>query len=113
MTWNEYLKNYLPPSSVLLDAVFAKRWGEQEWLPNGEDRKAAARLHTQIVSRITTQRLGYLDGVETAALSSIYALFDKTRIIADELPGCRHFETLAWLLLRNGTARVSVACSMH
>src|SRR5712692_216477 len=99
MTWSEYLKDYLPPVGILLDEAFTKRWGKQEWEPNDEDRKAAARLHTQIVSRITTQRLGYLDGVEKTALNSIYALFDKTRTIADEQPGCRHFETLAWHVL--------------
>src|SRR5206468_1414275 len=54
---------------------------------------------TELTSRITTQRLGYLDGVEKTALESLYALFQSTREIADECPSSRHFEALAWDVL--------------
>jgi hypothetical protein len=99
MTWNEYLKDYLPPSGALLDAAFAQRWGEQEWNPNAEDKKAAAKLHVQMISRITTQRLGYLEGVEKTALKSVYNLFEHTRTICTAHSEARHFSILAWHVL--------------
>jgi hypothetical protein len=76
-----------------------KRWGERPWLPNEDDKKAAAKLHTQIISRITTQRLGYLDGDEKTALDSVYALFGETRKLCEQHCDGRHFEVLAWHVL--------------
>lgn len=76
-----------------------KRWGERPWLPNEEDKKAAAKLHTQIISRITTQRLGYLDGDEKTALDSVYALFGEARKLCEQHCDGRHFEVLAWHVL--------------
>lgn len=99
MTWNDYLKNYASATGELFDGPFLDRWGQQKWEPTDHDRKAAARLHIQIVSRITTQRLGYLDGVEKTALDSVYALFERTRTISDEQPDARLFQTVAWHVL--------------
>lgn len=76
-----------------------KRWGERPWLPKEDDKKAAAKLHTQIISRITTQRLGYLDGDEKTALDSVYALFAETRKLCEQHCDGRHFEVLAWHVL--------------
>ncbi len=56
-------------------------------------------LHTQITSRITTQRLGYLDGVEKTALDSVFELFPTTRRINDRFPDAQHFEAVAWEVL--------------
>ncbi|MEP6820796.1 MAG: patatin-like phospholipase family protein [Chthoniobacterales bacterium] len=100
MTWQEFLTDtaqgcYKP----LFDAAFFARWGSEPWEPTPDDRRAAGKLHTQIASRITTQRLGYLDGVEKTALESVYALFQKTRDIADQQPDCRHFDAIAWDVL--------------
>jgi hypothetical protein len=98
MTWTEFLHTS-PAGDALFGTSFLQRWGQQNWTPSSDDRVAAGKLHTQIVSRITTQRLGYLDGVEKTALDSIYALFEKTRIICNEHPLARHFETVAWHVL--------------
>ncbi len=98
MTWKTFLDAY---ASCGFDAEFSGRWGGLPWEPGEEDRKAAARLHLQLISRIATQKLGYLDGVEKTALDSIYALFDKTRTICDESPGARHFTEVAWQVLNN------------
>jgi hypothetical protein len=74
-------------------------WGAMSWAPTDDDKVAATKLHIQLVSRITTQRLGYLEGEEKTALTSVYALFDKARDIAAAHPNCRHFEALTWHVL--------------
>jgi hypothetical protein len=75
------------------------RHGGDTWTPVGDDRHAAAKLHTQLASRISTQRLPYLDGVEKAALDSLYSLFETTRKIADKHPDGHHFDALVWYVL--------------
>jgi len=77
------------------------RWGNEPWNPSDDDRKAAGKLHIQIASRITTQRLGYLDGVEKTALESVFVLFQRLRDIGDALPECRHFDAIAWDVLNS------------
>ncbi|MEY2562424.1 MAG: hypothetical protein QOH88_617 [Verrucomicrobiota bacterium] len=96
ITWADFLRPYQTAGPQLFSATFLQRWGGEEWEPNDEDRKAGAKLHTQLASRITTQRLGYLDGVEKTALDSVYSLFEKTRKLGDEYPGARHFDAIAW-----------------
>ena len=97
MDWKEFLGPY--DEEGLFDPTFVARWGERAWNPVEADRQAAAKLHMQIISRIATQRLGYLDGVEKTALDSVYALFGLTRAICDKLPDARHFATLAWQVI--------------
>lgn len=99
MTWHQHLQPYLHPNSELLDAAFDQRWGAEKWTPDSSDKKAAAKLHNQLVSRITTQRLRYLEGVEQTALTSVYQLFGECRRIVDQEAPCRHFETIAWHVL--------------
>jgi hypothetical protein len=99
MTWGDFLKDYQSDRVTLFSETFLRRWAHEPWEPNVDDRKAAGKLHTQLTSRISTQRLGYLEGVETTALESLYALFQSTRDIADEFPACRHFEALSWDVL--------------
>jgi patatin-like phospholipase len=99
MNWGDFLHEYKEGGVALFSDGFMRRWAREPWQPNDDDRKAAAKLHIQITSRITTQRLGYLDGVEKTALDSVYALFQSTRDIADEFPSGRHFEALAWDVL--------------
>ncbi len=43
----------------LFDAAFLQRWGNRKWEPNDADRAAAASLHIEVASRITTQHLGW------------------------------------------------------
>src|SRR5712691_1580056 len=95
MNWGDFLHQYQEGGVALFSDGFMRRWAKELWQPNDDDRKAAAKLHIQITSRIATQRLGYLDGVERTALDSVYALFQSTRDIADEFPSGRHFEAIA------------------
>src|SRR5687768_7417814 len=95
LTWAHVLEPYAP----LFSRAFAERWGTERWKPDDTDRKAAAKLHIELNSRISTQRLGYLDGVEKSALESLFHLFQRTRDIGDEFPLARHFDALAWDVL--------------
>jgi hypothetical protein len=99
MNWEQFLVGYQTDANELFNATFLKRWGKEEWKPTQDDRKAAGMLHTQISSRITTQRLGYLNGVEKAALGSVYALFKATRDISDRFLDAQHFDAVAWEVL--------------
>ena len=99
MIWREFLDYYSEGDHRLFDDAFVERRGPLPWLPNEDDKNAAARLHTQIISRITTQPLGYLDGDEKTALTSVYLLFEETRKLCDQHPEGRHFEVLAWHVL--------------
>jgi hypothetical protein len=99
MNWEEFLAPYQTKPNEVFGVTFLKRWGKKEWKPSHADRRAAAMLHTQITSRITTQRLGYLDGVEKSALDSVYELFKTTRRINDHFPDAQHFEAVAWEVL--------------
>jgi len=98
-TWRQFLENHNGGDYPLFEKAFVDGWGEREWLPNDDDRDAAAKLHTQIISRITTQRLGYLDGDEKTALDSVYILFGETRKLCDLHFKGRQFEVLAWHVL--------------
>ena len=99
MLWPELIARYSGSDEALFDAAFIKRWGEEEWSPADDDQKAAAKLYVQMVSRIATQRLGYLDGVEKTALKSVYDLFEHTRTICTAHCDARHFTVLAWHVL--------------
>ena len=99
MNWAEFLGPYQAGDTPLLSKAFVTRWGGERWEPKDVDRKAAGKLHVEVASRISTQRLGYLDGVEKSALDSVYALFQRTRDIGDEFPESRHFDALAWDVL--------------
>jgi hypothetical protein len=99
MDWAEFLKAYQVADFTPLSESFLQRWGTEKWEPNHDDRQASAMLHTQIASRVTTQRLPYQDGIEQAALESVFELFQKTRDINDRFPECRHFDAVAWEVL--------------
>lgn len=98
MLWPQILKPY-SGTNGLFDATSVERWANEEWCPSTEDKKAAAKLYVQIVSRISTQRLSYLDGVEKAALKSLYDLFEHTRTICEVHCDARLFTILAWHVL--------------
>jgi Patatin-like phospholipase len=101
MIWAEFLNEYQAATVPLFSESLLRNWGNEPWAPNDDDRKAAGKLHTQLTSRIATQRLGYLEGEEQTALESLYALFQTTRDIVDEFPSCRHFDALAWDVLND------------
>jgi hypothetical protein len=63
----------------IFDSKFVDQWDNRTFDPTAVDREAAARLHLQLISRITTQRLPYVDGEEAAALDSVYRLFGEAR----------------------------------
>ena len=71
MTWNRVLASYGTGPLPLFDTAFRARWGASAWKPNDADKAAAAQLHIQLISRITTQRLGYLEGDEKTALKKV------------------------------------------
>jgi len=96
LTWREVLR---PFGDSLFSNSFLACWGDALWQPTEDDRTASGKLHIQFVSRIATQRLSYLEGEEKTALKSMYALFDKTRDIAEAHPKCRHFDALTWAVL--------------
>jgi hypothetical protein len=101
MIWSEVFAQLDVQGVSLLTPPFIQRWANEPWNPEDGDRSAAALMHTQIVSRIATQELGYQDGSEQAALESLFTLFGKTRDICDRFPPCRHFEALAWEVLNS------------
>lgn len=98
-TWQSHLVLYNKQSVPLFAEHFLVRWGAVPWNPSPADRAAAGNLYTEIVSRVATQKLSYVDGVEVTALTSIYNLFDRTRAIIEAHEGCRLFESIAWQVL--------------
>jgi len=50
-----------------------------DWKPADKDREAAWEIHVELRTRISTQRLHYLDGDEGAALDSLVKLFPIVR----------------------------------
>lgn len=99
MTWAKFFATYLLDGRSLFSTACTNAFGEGNWEPTSDDRLAAGQLHIQLVSRITTQPLGYQAGTEQAALDSIYRLFEETRRITAANPACRNFELLAWDIL--------------
>lgn len=98
-TWADFFSLYPAADGELFSASCVKCLGPQPWVVTTDDRKAAGLLHVQLVSRITTQPLGYTTGIEQAALESVYTLFEKTREITAGCLDGRHFELLAWDVL--------------
>jgi hypothetical protein len=94
--WRDKLSSLRVLEQPLFDQTFLAAWRGEPWQPNEADRLAATELHVQLISRITTQRLGYAEGNEAAALASVHQLFDKAREITSEHLGCRHVDTIAW-----------------
>jgi hypothetical protein len=81
---------------VLFDDAFVNQWKNEPVVLNVDDRSAAAKLHIQLVSRITTQRLPYVDGEEAAALKSVYELFGEAREIFEDHPESSATDAIVW-----------------
>jgi hypothetical protein len=97
--WRDKLPSFQFQNGRLFDDAFVRLWGDEPWQPDESDRKAAAELHVQLVSRITTQRLAYTAGVEAAALKSLHTFFEQARDITAAHLGCRIVDTLAWQVI--------------
>ncbi len=97
--WSDWLQRYDSKGTNLFGAPMLDAWNDREWEPNDADKTAAALLHTRLVSTISTQNLGYSEGVEEAALSSIYGLFEATRKICERHPSAYHLTDIAWHVL--------------
>ncbi|HEV2153002.1 hypothetical protein [Bradyrhizobium sp.] len=98
-TWRDHLARY-----ALFDEAFFDHWGNQTWPlhddpKSADDTVSAAKLHMQLVSRITTQRLYYSDGVEAAALKSVYELFGAAREIFQAHPRSRLTDAVSWYVI--------------
>jgi hypothetical protein len=103
-TWGDRLTPYNAGGIALFEVGFLQQWGNQAWPPHedptsADDITAASKLHVQLVSRITTQRLPYADGVEAAALKSVYQLFDEAREIFKAHSKCRLTDAITWHVL--------------
>lgn len=97
--WATHLSAYRSDRGALFSDAFLARWGDQDWAPTTTDKQAAGALHIELISRIATQPLGYSDGVEASALSSLYGLFEKTRSLSSNGSEGVHFELCAWFVL--------------
>jgi len=97
--WSELLGSCNDAEFMLFDAAFVAQSSQQAWPPSDEDRAAAGKLHGQLVSRIATQRLPYVDGEEAAALNSVYQLFGETREIFKDHPTCAMTNAIGWYVL--------------
>ncbi|WP_156928280.1 hypothetical protein [Bradyrhizobium sp. th.b2] len=102
--WRYKLTPYDVDGIVIFGRDFLQRWGNQAWPshddPAGaDDITAATKLHVQLVSRISTQRLPYADGVEAAALISVYQLFGEGREIFMAHSRSRLVDAISWHVL--------------
>jgi Patatin-like phospholipase len=103
-TWRNQLTPCNAGGIVLFEEEFLQQWGNQPWPPrddpaSADDISAASKMHVQLVSRITTQRLPYADGVEAAALKSVYQLFGEARDIFKAHSKCRLTDAISWYVL--------------
>lgn len=78
-SWNEILKQ---ADSRVIEKI--KEWKldgllASEEVPSAGDRKVAWEVRVELQTRITTQKLNFLDGDEGTALKSVYNLFQPAR----------------------------------
>lgn len=102
VTWGQTLADL--PGLDVFGPAFMARYGDRRWDPTEADRTAAHVLRVELLSRISTQRLGYGQGVERAALKSVRALFERARQVTAANPGSSTFEVLVWHVM-NAQAR--------
>lgn len=99
MTWREFLGGFTAGVDAPLDDAFADGRGAAELVVSVPDQEAAAKFHVQLISRVSTQRLPYLAGVEGTALDSVYKLFEHARQICMAHPAARDAEAIIWHVL--------------
>lgn len=96
-TWAEILG--ASDSNSVLGEVFFSAYGNRSWVLDSQDVLAAHAFHIELISRIATQPLGYSQGVEERALTSVFNLFERARAICDAQLRATTFETLVWHVL--------------
>jgi len=73
---------------------------ETEWEPQVKDAEAAWEMYVELLTRIATQPLPNDAGMESAALESVYSLFDVTRNILRKYGrDCLGFAKIAVIIL--------------
>lgn len=73
---------------------------ETEWEPQVQDAEAAWEIYVELLTRIATQPLPQDAGVETAALDSVYSLFNITRgVLRKYGKDCVGFAKIAVIIL--------------
>lgn len=71
-----------------------------EFSPKDSDKDAAWDMYIELLTRITTQPLSDIDGIEKTALDSIYSIFGITRtIIKEHGRDCINFARIAVVIL--------------
>lgn len=96
LTWGGWLRQH----QALELVTIPEELQHSPWRPTDADREAAWALFTELRTRIATQHLQYRSGDEETALDSLYKLFGITRdAIKNGGPDCRHFATIATLVL--------------
>lgn len=92
--WTSWLSQHGFGKLFDIQEGHTRPFDELQWSPGDADRTAAWKLYTELRTRITTQPLAYRAGDEETALNSVYRLFELSRTIIKEHPGCMHFATL-------------------
>ncbi len=67
--------------TVSLNLPFGLGGVEQTWEPDDDERRAAWELYVEVATRVATVPLDRDTGLAREALSSLYTLFDTTRVI--------------------------------
>jgi hypothetical protein len=97
--WRNALSKWASDDS-LFDEQFFKTYGDRVWVVQEQsERTAAHSLHVELISRITTQPLGYNEGSEESALKSVFSLFAVARELTRSATGAQTFETIVWHVL--------------
>jgi len=75
---------------------------DMEFQPQDEDRKAAWELYVELATRVASQALPPDQGVDKAAMASLYSLFGTTREILKRYgPGTRSVAPVAIAVLND------------
>jgi len=73
---------------------------ETEWEPQVKDAEAAWEMYVELLTRIATQPLPSIAGIESTALESVYSLFGVTRDILRKYGrDCSGFAKIAIIIL--------------
>ncbi len=98
LLWRDALSAWAGDDALFNDD-FLQVYGGRRWAVDEADSAAAHSLHVELISRITTQPLGYTEGVEEAALHSVFSLFAVARTLTRSARTAHTFETVVWHVL--------------
>jgi hypothetical protein len=85
--------------NLLFNERFLATYGSRVWSLSSADHVVAHALHVELISRITTQPLGYNEGSEVSALKSVHSLFAIARELTTKSLEAYTFETIVWHVL--------------